>query len=219
MENYRKKAVSVAFLLLALSLSGCGKNGAATEPAAESSSAESVVSASSEVTPPSVHEDITTTSNYYEEPAPEAGTGDAEGFIPTDLPEGTLIESTTGLELTFTEQEATAYAVTIDKAEYTDRRSVLPDDQAEKVLLVTYSYRSLNQEARFVDEMSFRLFAGETPIEPYYVADQITGDVSTDSAVTAEVCYSVPADAEDFVLFVLDNAQENNEIYSIALHP
>ncbi len=205
------------FGLSLLLLSGC--SGKTETPAAASSSAPTVsassVTAVSDETPVSVNENITTSSNYIEEPAPAAAAGTAEGYVPEDIPEGTLKQAEQKQEVQFTEKGSPAYSVTIDNAAFTDRRSVIPGDQTEKVLLITYTYRSLNGEPRLVDDMSFRLFAGETAAESYNVADQITGDISTDAPVTAEVCFSVPADASEFTLFVVDNAEEGNENYSL----
>lgn len=216
----KNKRNSMAFLLSLslLALAGCTGN-KETPPTASSvkTISDSSISSSSEEFPVSVNENITTSSNYYEEPAETADTGDAEGYIPEDLPEGALIAGETGEELVFTENSASAYCVTIEKAEFTDRRSVVPGDEADKVLLITYTYRSLNGEGRLVDDMSFRLFTDETAAESYYVADQISGDLSTDTPVTAEVAFSVPADAKEFSLFVIDNAAENNETYQIRI--
>lgn len=211
MKNKRKHAILALLGIAILSLPGCGKT--TNDPVSASSS----VSAVSEEGPVSINENITTASTYYEDPAPAADSGDAEGYIPEDIPEGTVVEAETEKALEFTEKNQKAYTVTIDKAEYTDRQSVIPGDQAEKVLLITYTYESVNGEPRLVDDMSFRLFAEETPMEPYYVADQIMGDVSIDTPVTAEVCFAVPADATEFSLFVVDNAEEKNENYQIIL--
>ncbi len=195
-----------------LALPGCGSGNTR-----ESVSVETEVSSSSAEYPVSVNENITTSSTYYEEPAEAADTGDAEGWIPEEIPEGTIQEAETGSEFQFTENGSAVYAVTIDSTEFTDRRSVVPSDTAEQVLLITYTYRSLNGEPQLVDDMSFRLYAGETACDSYNVADQITGDVSTEEAVTAEVCFSVPADAEEFTLYVVDNADDSNENYQLVL--
>lgn len=209
MKNKRKAALLALLGIAILSLQGCGKT---TDISVSSS-----VSAVSEEEPVSVNENITTVSTYYEEPTAPSGNKDAEGYIPDDIPEGTVIEEETEHALPFTEKGKKAYTVTVENAEFTDRRSVIPGDQADQVLLITYTYESADGEPKLVDDMSFRLFAGETPLDPYYVSDQVMGDVSTDAPVTAEVCFAVPADATEFSLFVVDNTDEDNENYLIPL--
>ncbi len=212
MKNNRNGKV---FLLLGLSLlvlGGCGSRSDTASSSAETA-ADISVSSYSDPNPDSVNENITTSSNYYEEPAEAADTGDAEGYIPENIPEGTVAEAELGEEVTFTENGSEAYAVTIQSAELTDRRSVVPEDDAEQVLLITYSYRSLNDEPCLVDDMSFRLFAGDAACDSYYVSDQISGDISTGDAVTAEVSFSLPADVSEYTLYLVDNAEEDNEIW------
>lgn len=212
MKNTRKTVFFALLAVAAVSLAACEKKSETIETASSS-----VESESEYIENESVNENITTVSTYYEEPTPAEGTGDAEGFIPQDLPEGTIHDGQSEEALVFTEKGAEAYSVTITKAELTDRRSVIPGDEAEQVLLITYSYQTLNGEPRLVDDMSFRLFIGEDACEPYYVADQITGDVSTEEPVTAEICFAVPADCKEATLFVVDNTEEENENYRILL--
>lgn len=209
MKNKRKTALLALLGIAILSLQGCGK----TTDVSVSSSVSSV----SEDGPVSVNENITTVSTYYEEPTAPSGSTDAEGYIPDDIPEGTVIEEEPEHALPFTENGKTVYTVTIEKAEFTDRRSVIPGDQTDPVLLITYTYESADGEPKLVDDMSFRLFAGETALDPYYVSDQVMGDVSTDAPVTAEVCFAVPKDTNEFSLFVVDNTEEDNENYLIPL--
>lgn len=209
MKNNKKLAIFSLTGLMLLSIAGCGK----TAPAAATASA----SEASTENPDSVNENITTVSTYYEEAEPAAETGSAEGFVPDDIPKGTLKEIELKKAFTFTEKGQEAYSVTIDKAEFTDRRSEIPGMEAEKVLLITYTYESLNGEPRLVDDMSFRLFQDETAYDPYYLSDQIMADISSDAPYTAEVCFAVPEDAKEFSLFVVDNAEENNENYHLAL--
>ncbi|MDO4617262.1 MAG: hypothetical protein Q4B03_07385 [Lachnospiraceae bacterium] len=196
-----------------LLLTGCGKG----EEAVVSSSGEQpyTVSSSSSVYPESVNENITTSSNYYEEPTETADTGDAEGTVPDELPKGTLLTAEVGDELTFTANGTDTHSVTIEQIGFTDRRSVIPGDETEQVLLITYSYKSLNGEGALVDDMSFRLFYDDTACDAYVVSDQLTGDLSTGDPVTAEVSFSVPADTKEFTLYVVDNAEEENENYRI----
>ncbi len=215
MKNKRITAILLLGLSL-LILPGCRNNREASPSSGVSVVSPSVISVSEDL-PVSVNENITTSSNYYEEAEPATGSEDAEGFIPEELPEGTIHEVQTGEEFTFTENSTAAYAVVIDQAEFTDRRSVVPGDDAEQVLLITYTYRSLNGEPRLVDDMSFRLYTGDTAQSAYYVANQINGDISTDAAITAEVSFSVPAEASDFTLYVVDNAEENNENYQLKI--
>ncbi|MCQ2500750.1 MAG: hypothetical protein MJ117_05340 [Lachnospiraceae bacterium] len=209
MNNKRKLAILTLLGLTLLSLPGCGKSSQTT--------GSSSVSASSEDGSNSVNENITTVSTYYEEPAEEANTGDAEGYIPEDIPEGTVVDAEIGKEFIFHEQGHDAYAVSIDKAEFTDRRSSIPGMEAEQVLLITYSYRSLEETPHLVDDMSFRLFKDEEAMENYYVDEQLMGDVAGSDPVTAEICFAVPKDAKEFSLFVVDNAQADNENYLLLL--
>lgn len=211
MKNNKKLAILSLAGLMLLSIAGCGKTAPDTDT-------DSIVNASSGEHV-SVNENITTVSTYYEEPEPAAGTGDAEGFIPDDIPEGTLTEAEPGKAFTFTENGKEAYSVTIDKVEFTDRRSEIPGMEAEQVLLITYTYKSLNGEPRLVDDMSFRLFQNETAYDPYYLSDQIMADISTDAPFTAEVCFAVPKDAKEFSLFVVDNTEKDNENYHLSLKP
>lgn len=218
MKNKRKLAIVLLLGLTVFSLPGCEKKAeTAAASSGSASSSQAAESTSSEELPASVNKDITTSSNYYVEPAAPEESGEAEGYIPEDIPKGTLTKAELGKEFHFTEQGAEAYAVTIEKAEYTDRRSVIPGDETKKVLLITYSYRTLNGEPRLVDDMSFRLFSGEDATDPYNVSDQIIGDVSTGDPVTAEVCFSVPEDSDEFSLFIVDNTDENNENYLIKI--
>lgn len=212
MKNTVKTIVLTLLGTAVLAFSACGS---APDKTAVSSVSASGGSETDDNT--SVNENITTSSTYYEEPAAPANTGDAEGFIPEDLPEGTIHEAETETELHFTEKDADAYSVTIEKAEFTDRRSVVPTETADQVLLITYSYQSLNGEPRLVDDMSFRLFVDEEACEPYYVADQIMGDVSNDSEITAEVAFAVPKDLKEASLFIVDNAEKDNENYRLDL--
>ncbi len=179
--------------ITSLSVSGCGQKKEASDPISSSSS-----SASSSPTP-----QVT-----------------GEGAAPSDLPD--LEEASQrqpGEDCTFTKDGQASYSVTILSIETTDRPATTDTEQADLVVLVTYTYQSLGQDPVLVDDMSFRCIANKkTVCSPYYLTDQKMPDLAENGqVVTAELAYSAPGDTTQVSLYLENPADTQGEKFLITV--
>lgn len=145
-----------------------------------------------------------------------------EGAAPTDIPEESRSsEAELGEPLIFSEDGRELYSVTLEQAEFTDRRAVAETEAPEKVLLFTYSYESLSGEAVLVDDMSFRcLDSGGEACTPYYLADQLVPEVNQGGEpARAEIAFRVPEDMEQARIYVVNNSNPEGESYQVTVQP
>ena len=189
--------------LASLVVTGCGKKGTNTDSssASVSSSSASSGSASSGASSSSV-----------------TPTATAEGAVPSDLPDlEDATEAKLGEACQFTKDGQASYQVTILSAEVTDRPASTDTQKADQVVLVTYTYQSLTQEAVLVDEMSFRCITGDqTVCSPYYLADQTMPELAENGqTVTAELAYGLPADTSQISLYLENPGDSNGEKFLI----
>lgn len=143
-----------------------------------------------------------------------------EGAAPSDLPDlEEAIQRKTGESCEFTQDGQASYSVTILSIEKTDRPATTDTQQADLVLLVTYTYQSLGQDPVLVDDMSFRCIADEdTVCSPYYLTEQKMPELSEDGqTVTAELAYSAPADTSQISLYLENPADTKGEKFLISV--
>lgn len=100
----------------------------------------------------------------------------------------------------------TLYELTIDEVAYTDKRDEYVQDPGN-VILITYTYTNLTDEALLIDDMRFQLMMSdeETLFGSYYLADiQVPEMIEKDGTCTAQIAYASAEKPDKAVLAYQD---------------
>lgn len=99
------------------------------------------------------------------------------------------------------------YELTIDEVVYTDQRDEYTQDPGN-VILVTYTYKNLSDEALLIDDMRFQLMQEdeETLYDSYYLPDgKMAEPAEKGESCTAQIAYAVPEKTDSVVLAYQDS--------------
>lgn len=94
--------------------------------------------------------------------------------------------------ITVSSDEENLYELTIDEIAFTDKRDEYTQDPGN-VILVTYTYKNLSEEALLIDDMRFQLMDEDeaTLFDSYYLADALTAEsIEAGESCTAQISYS-----------------------------
>lgn len=114
-------------------------------------------------------------------------------------------------------EQGVLYELTIDEIEYTDQRDEYVQDPGN-VLLVTYTYKNISEEAVFIDDMSFQMMDTDegTALDMYYLSDiQVPELVEKGGSCTAQLAFSSAEKVDSVVLVYHDIV--NTEILPVKI--
>lgn len=99
------------------------------------------------------------------------------------------------------------YELSIDEVKYTEQRDEYTQDPGN-VILVTYTYKNLSDEALLIDDMRFQLMQEDekTLYDSYYLPDgKMAEPVEKGKSCTAQISYAVPEKTDSIVLAYQDS--------------
>ena len=231
-KKIHRKYISLAAALLtsAALLTGCGAGQSTTDTPQSTTDAAGSTDASKEATetpaasgtPSAASEKQDSSKDTDAEKTGKDSANDGadtigEGAAPKSTPEAEDTDATKiGDTCTFHLNGSDAYQVVVEDISYTDRRSIDEETSGGKILLITYTYQSLNDDPALVDDMSFRCSVLGESCDYYPVVDQLGGDLATgNDAVTGEVAYEVPVDAEEADIYIVNTQDDADASYHI----
>lgn len=157
-------------------------------------------------------EELSEVSQESEDSLVDDGKETETGFVGEGQPEAVLQDLTgsetyqTGQPISITKDDVVLYELTIDDIVYTDQRDEHAADPGN-VILVTYTYKNLSEEALLIDDMSFQMTLSdeETLLDVYYLPDiQVPEPVEMDHTCTAQIAYAVSEQVDSVVLIYHD---------------
>lgn len=128
----------------------------------------------------------------------------APDSAPIDIQESEAYEVGEVIKIASDEKEL--YELTIDEIVYTDKRDEYTEDPGN-VLLVTYTYKNLSEDALLIDDMRFQMMKTDetTVFDSYYLSDvQVPEPADKDGSCTAQVAYASAEKVDSVVLAYQD---------------